>query len=158
MKEAFRDVIQFHRACGLPVTGHWRSSEHNPIFNVGSWTTNERTGKFEPPIITPNPDGRLEMRMGLIYEETKEIEKAIEDGDIEAFADGLADLIYVTLGLAIEAGIDLPIVWKEVQKANMKKASGPKREDGKQLKPEGWEPPDIGYVLWAKCKNIDEEY
>ena len=29
----------------------------------------------------------------------------------------------------------------------MDKAGGPKRADGKQLKPEGWQPADLGRVL-----------
>lgn len=61
--------------------------------------------------------------------------------------DGLVDLVYVTLGAAVAWGIDLDPFFEEVQRANMSKASGPRRGDGKVLKPEGWKPPDIEAVL-----------
>ena len=31
----------------------------------------------------------------------------------------------------------------EIQRTNMAKVGGPVREDGKRLKPPGWQPPDI---------------
>lgn len=48
------------------------------------------------------------------------------------------------------SGIDLRPVWSEVHAANMRKTTGPVREDGKRLKPEGWQPPDIAGVLRAQ--------
>lgn len=68
-------------------------------------------------------------------------------------ADGLADLIYVAVGTAIEFGIPLPAVWDEVQRANMAKRDPKtgkvrKNEYGKVLKPAGWTPPDIGWALY----------
>jgi len=44
-------------------------------------------------------------------------------------------------------GIDLMPFYEEVHRTNMAKLGGPKREDGKQLKPPGWEPPRIGEIL-----------
>lgn len=71
--------------------------------------------------------------------------------DLEAVADGLADLIYVCVGSALAFGIPLDRVWAEVQRANMAKAGGPRREDGKCLKPEGWKPPDIHAAIWGEA-------
>jgi predicted HAD superfamily Cof-like phosphohydrolase len=39
--------------------------------------------------------------------------------------------------------IDMRPFFREVHRTNMWKLKGPKREDGKQLKPEGWKPPRI---------------
>jgi predicted HAD superfamily Cof-like phosphohydrolase len=44
-------------------------------------------------------------------------------------------------------GVDLQPFFEEVHRANMTKAGGPKREDGKQLKPVNWRPPDMAAVL-----------
>jgi predicted HAD superfamily Cof-like phosphohydrolase len=67
------------------------------------------------------------------------------DVDLPKVADGCADLDYVVEGTRLELGINgLPIA-KTVHAANMAKF-GPgswKREDGKQMKPPGWKPPDI---------------
>jgi len=62
-------------------------------------------------------------------------------------ADGLCDLDYVVEGTRQEFGIDGGPVLEEVHAANMRKLDGPKREDGKRLKPPGWKPPDIDTVL-----------
>lgn len=65
----------------------------------------------------------------------------------------LTDLIigtwdYAAHGLAINLG---PF-FREVHRTNMHKLKGPKREDGKQLKPEGWKPPRIK-ALYNKIKG-----
>ena len=74
--------------------------------------------------------------------------------NLEEAVDGLADLIYVAIGSAVSMGVDLEPVFAEVHRANMAKAAGPKRADGKILKPEGWRPPDIARVL--REQMIDE--
>jgi predicted HAD superfamily Cof-like phosphohydrolase len=66
---------------------------------------------------------------------------------LEDFIDGLCDLTYVTMGGAVNADIDLQRHFDEVHRANMRKLDGPKRADGKQLKPEGWVGPDHGRIL-----------
>lgn len=67
--------------------------------------------------------------------------------DIVKMIDGLCDLIYVTIGAAVQMGIDLEPFWDEVQRTNMAKVGGEIREDGKRLKPEGWKPPEIRKIL-----------
>jgi len=59
------------------------------------------------------------------------------------FIDGLGDMDYVVEGTRLEFGVDGKPVAAEIHRANMAKANGPVREDGKRLKPEGWTPPDI---------------
>lgn len=61
--------------------------------------------------------------------------------------DGLCDLLATVYGAAVTFGVDLAPFWEEVHRTNLAKAGGPKRADGKRLKPEGWEPPDIEGVL-----------
>lgn len=65
---------------------------------------------------------------------------------IEAI-DGQCDLIVVTLGTTVRMGIDLDPFMAEVHRTNMTKKDGPIREDGKRLKPEGWEPPNLAAVF-----------
>jgi predicted HAD superfamily Cof-like phosphohydrolase len=50
-------------------------------------------------------------------------------------ADGLIDLLYVTVGSLLAMGIDMWPLWVEVQRANMAKLGGPVI-DGKLMKPE----------------------
>lgn len=86
-------------------------------------------------------------------EVNKELLIAIKDGDIVEIADGIADSIYVLVYTAHCYGIPLERVWDEVQRTNMAKFPDGvvlRREgDGKIMKPEGWEPPDIKDILEA---------
>lgn len=83
----------------------------------------------------------------LIIEEAIEVVEAIDERDLVHTAQELADLIYVVCGAANRLGIDLGPVFDEVQRANMNKEGGAMRADGKLLKPEGWQPPDIKGAL-----------
>jgi len=71
--------------------------------------------------------------------------------------DGLCDLLYVAIGTAVEAGVDLSEPFREVHASNMLKLLGPKREDGKQLKPEGWCPPDIESILMSQARAAGQD-
>jgi predicted HAD superfamily Cof-like phosphohydrolase len=51
--------------------------------------------------------------------------------------------------------VDLAPHFEEVHRANMTKLAGPKREDGKQLKPEGWQPPDHDTLI-IKANHADD--
>jgi predicted HAD superfamily Cof-like phosphohydrolase len=88
-------------------------------------------------------------RMDFIHEETNELQQAINDVDMVAVADALADLLYFTYGTAIVFGIPINRIFEEVHRSNMTKfKNGPTfREDGKLLKGDGFEPPRIAQIL-----------
>lgn len=135
-------VRQFHEVYGLPI-------QHD-----------------EPEVDRE----RVHMRMRLIYEEVSELTGAVygdkarrmleetisslpDDGtrDTIETADALADLIYVIYGMALECGISLPAVLREVQASNLSKLDGEGkpiyREDGKVLKGDNFFPPDVKSAL-----------
>jgi predicted HAD superfamily Cof-like phosphohydrolase len=133
-------VAQFHHAMDLPVRGH-------------------------PQV---PPDDRVRLRLRVITEEVFEMLEACEIGfnlevlkrsvsalidnaplrvNLVEFVDALCDLDYFVEGTRLEFGVDGAGVLEEVHRANMAKLGGPKRADGKQMKPPGWQPPDIERVL-----------
>lgn len=71
--------------------------------------------------------------------------------------DGCCDLMVVTLGTLSTIGVGDFHVIETVLDANDAKLTGPIREDGKRLKPEGWQPPNIGEELvlqgWSGNEN-----
>lgn len=94
------------------------------------------------------PDRVPILRRNLIKEEViAELLPALIEGNLERIADGIADSIVVLLGTAISYGIDIRPIWDEVHRTNMNKVGGIKRDDGKQLKPEGWKPPNVAGLL-----------
>jgi predicted HAD superfamily Cof-like phosphohydrolase len=124
MKSLLDDVREFHMACDIPV--------------------------LAGPMV-PAPE-RVALRLDLHDEEHLELHKAVEAGDLVGIADGLADIIYIAVGTALEFGIPLDRVWAEVQRSNMAKVDPVtgrvvRRADGKILKPEGWTPPDLATLL-----------
>jgi len=83
----------------------------------------------------------------LIEEECKELSQACEADDQVETVDALIDILVVTIGALHSMGADAEGAWKEVMATNFAKieANGKvrKREDGKVLKPQGWEPPNL---------------
>ena len=104
------------------------------------------------------PDNELQLRKKLIEEEVGETLKGIEDKDIVAITDGIVDSIVVLLGLACSLGVDVQPVWDEVHRTNMAKKGGATREDGKRMKPEGWQPPNILKLLAQQAYKSEEEF
>jgi predicted HAD superfamily Cof-like phosphohydrolase len=100
------------------------------------------------PVASP-PESDLRAR--LLAEEVQEYYDAVEAGDIVEVADGLADIVYVAYGTALNHGIDLDAVLTEVHRSNMSKlgADGKPilRADGKVIKGPNYSRPDIARVL-----------
>jgi predicted HAD superfamily Cof-like phosphohydrolase len=115
-----------------------------------------------PKLLTPE---RLALRLRLMREERRELDEALEAGDLIAAAKEAADEIVTVLGTMAEMGIPFDQVWAEIHRSNMAKI-GPDgvvrmRPDGKILKPEGWRVPDIAAVLAAAnpivCYRLDPD-
>lgn len=98
-----------------------------------------------------NTDPQTELYMKLVQEEFDETLDAFTKGDTIELADGIADTVWVLMGLASSAGIPFDAVWDEVKASNMSKVVDGKllkREDGKVMKPEGYFKPDLNAVLF----------
>ncbi len=160
-------VKEFHEAFGVPVG-----------------TT--------PKLISPE---RLLLRAELIFEEACETARAMgmagEPSELVFFgspnlidiADGLADLIYVINGAAVELGIDLEPIYDEVHRSNLSKmwnddeiSKTPpdqdcsisevdgmfplfvvKRADGKILKSPSYSPARIEDEIMKQCAQACDE-
>ncbi|CAM5283978.1 hypothetical protein SGLAM104S_03447 [Streptomyces glaucescens] len=87
----------------------------------------------------------------LLAEEAAEVAEVSATGPLDRLAHELADVVYVAYGTALVHGIDLDQVIAEVHRSNMTKL-GPdgtvlRRADGKVLKGEHYEAPDVPAVL-----------
>lgn len=98
----------------------------------------------------------IALRRALVAEECAEVAGAFDrlaaEGSEEALValcGELADLLYVVYGTFVACGVDADRVFAEVHVANLRKTSGPRRSDGKQLKPEAWEPPDLPRAVYG---------
>jgi NTP pyrophosphatase (non-canonical NTP hydrolase) len=113
-------------------------------------------GVYTPPMAGFVDDDTIEMRLNLIKEEARELQNAVLGCDFVEVADALADLTYVTLGMALQLGIPLDEVFAEVHRSNMTKTIGgvQRRGDGKILKGPYFEPPNLAPILGLtdKCE------
>jgi predicted HAD superfamily Cof-like phosphohydrolase len=92
-------------------------------------------------------DEIIHRRSRLILEEFDELIVAMTRGDLIGIADGIADLLYVVLGTAVECGIDIEPIFNEVHRSNMSKVGGYKNEFGKWIKPSSYSPADLKPIL-----------
>lgn len=128
--EAMRMVREFHVAVGAPIS--------------------DKLAYF------PSHAGT---RHSMLREEVSEYGEACDnawltladDDSMVEIADALADIVYVAYGGALEHGIDLDAVLREVHRSNMTKVRSDgsvlKRVDGKVLKPATYEPPNLRKAL-----------
>lgn len=102
MNKMQQGVVDFHLAMGQPVASRARAL----------------------------PAERIPVRVELIREEFQdELIPALEAGDMVETADACIDILYVTLGLLVEMGIDAEVLFAEVQASNMSKLG----TDGKAI-------------------------
>ena len=105
----------------------------------------------------PNAD-ILALRRTLLREEYEEVIEAFDDIDaatseetrteaMAALMHELADLLYVTYGAYFAFGVDADEVFAEVHRANMQKVTGPRRADGKIMKPANFQPANVARVI-----------
>jgi predicted HAD superfamily Cof-like phosphohydrolase len=97
-------------------------------------------------------EDQYNMYLGLIEEEMKELQVAIDSFDRVEQLDALIDILVVTIGAIHSAGFNAEGAWKEVMKTNFAKIDNEtgkvrKREDGKVLKPLGWVAPELSQYL-----------
>ena len=94
----------------------------------------------------------IELRIKLLREEVEEYAEAALSGDLVEVLDALADIGYILAGTIINHGMQniYDDAFDEVHRSNMAKLVDGKvlrRDDGKVMKPEGWQPPQLAQFL-----------
>ena len=110
---------------------------------------------FDIPYLTKpglSSDDLIELRIKLLTEEVQEYAEAARSGDLVEVLDALADIAYILAGTIINHGMQevYDEAFNEVHRSNMAKLVNGKvirREDGKVMKPEGWQPPQLAKFI-----------
>ena len=96
-------------------------------------------------------EDQAKLYMDLVTEEYEETRDAFKEKDIVGVADGVADMVWVIMGLCSTLGIDFYRVWNAVYDSNMSKLEDGKiikdPNTGKVLKPDTYFPPKIREAL-----------
>ena len=144
MSRLREQVLEFHQKLGV-VGDLSRPGEQAPdIKRLRAHLVTEEFFEFLTALGMPATDAQRD----IIRHTIDHVEMG--STDLPALADALADIDYVVEGTRIAFGIDGDPIAEEVHRANMTKLGGPRREDGKILKPDGWEPPDIEECLYEQ--------
>ena len=103
--------------------------------------------------------GQFNLYLELVREEFIELVEAVDAGDEIEVLDALVDILVVTIGAGHSMGANMEGAWNEVMRTNFAKIDPEtgkvrKREDGKVLKPEGWQPPQLSGFL--SNKDVDK--
>jgi len=96
--------------------------------------------------------GQAYLYMELIREEWEETKEAYANQDLMEVADGLADMVWVIMGLANTVGISFEDVWSQVRASNMSKCVDGKvikDENGKVMKPDTYFKPDLYKIVYG---------
>lgn len=137
-------VREFHIKHEIPAK-HWSEIKHNHrVESAGmSLQTWARCLK--------NHDDVLELRAHLLCEELGEFLLACHRGDPVEMLDGLADLLYVVFGTAIQLELPLSDAYEEVCRSNMTK----EKSDGNRVRGKGdsFEPPRLAPLLGLSSKD-----
>lgn len=120
MSKVFSDVAQFMNACGqhFPISPQEEESDLNRLY------------------------------LKLIKEEYHEFLDAVETLDNTEQLDACFDMMWVIIGYMLSKGWDCNAAWDEGALSNLSKIDKEtgkviRREDGKILKPEGWQEPNF---------------
>lgn len=101
-----------------------------------------------PPPFNANESEQSELYRKLITEEYSEFIEAVNNDNDAEKCDACFDMIWVIVGYMRSRGWDCERIWDEGSKSNLSKIDPVtglvrRREDGKILKPEGWQPPNF---------------
>ena len=115
----------------------------------------EFNNAFEiPKLETPEigSEELIELRIKLLQEEVAEYAEAARGGDLVEVLDALADIAYILAGTVINHGMQYVFddAFSEVHRSNLAKLVDGKvlrREDGKVMKPENWQPPNLSQFI-----------
>jgi hypothetical protein len=118
----------------------------NPFKDVETFLN--AVGQTPPEVAIPGDSATSNLYKKLIEEEVKEFWEADEANDDAERLDACFDMIWVIVGYARSRGWDLDAAWVEGAKSNLSKIDPEtglvrRREDGKILKPEGWQEPNF---------------
>jgi len=106
--------------------------------------------------LNTNNEEQAQLYHRLINEEYNEFIVARNQNDDVETLDACFDMIWVIIGYMLSKGYDVEGAWNEGSNSNLAKIDDVtgkviKRDDGKVLKPEGWQKPDFSKFT---CKRL----
>src|SRR5580692_615921 len=131
-RRAHEDRLEVFSESCLSCVAHYDHIEKIATGRAKDWA--QLVTDFQRPrgeTIPEYPVGAIDprvvvLRLRLMAEELGETAAALHEQDLEKIADGLCDLLYVTVGTAVAYGLGpiLDTLFREVARSNQTKVSG----------------------------------
>lgn len=147
-------VREFNKAIGAPV--RYRPSSTRGTFIVPAkdrasvadglaLVVEEFCEIFEAFLpMVGQPVATIKLVRSVLEGLARQVAELSYERDLAPVVDGIVDTAYTLEGLMTRLGVDMDRMFRLVHENNMTKLGGPKDPvTGKQLKPEGYKPPDI---------------
>jgi len=148
MDKQYEQVKEFHEACGEEMASSPTMLSNGPLI-TNNWLTGcvhliteEIKAVSSQKSFGQDIGGQVAKRISWMLEEITEFAAA---DTIEDQVDALIDLMYFTIGTFTLMGVEPESIFDIVHAANMGKVTDGKvsrNEQGKILKPDGWEAPE----------------
>lgn len=139
---SYEMALEFHQALGLPIgSGMPDEALRRRLTLIG-----EEVGELVAAMCGYG-DPQARMLSDYLVGCFRRYAENARTPDLAEVAKEIVDVHVVTSGAAVEYGIPEDDVYAVVHRSNLAKAGGPRRADGKVLKPEGWQAPDVARVL-----------
>lgn len=134
-------VMDFHAKQGLETTS---LTPMNGTYRRYIWAAHLQCMSQSRYVF--DPENPAMYRAHLMLQELGEVLEGLHDGDHVKLADGLADLVYVAIGTAVQFEIPFDPVFLEIHRSNMTKDHVMQKNRGKG---DSYSPPNIEGVLDA---------
>jgi len=147
-------VRQFNLEAGLPAPNHPEELTKNDIQFLIKMIFEEIIELFD----TIFSENESEILIKILNQQLQERKNRKVEHLLSDQADALGDMIYFIYNCACKKGINLTPILMEIHQANMNKKDPItnqflKREDGKIIKPENWQPPNVKNIILNQCLN-----
>lgn len=158
-------VGEFHTAMGLPIEGDPEMPDKDRVrlrMSLLLEEVAEVMDSFQGE--QGNRHSRTIEKLTLSVERSQYWSNLIENSDVynadlQHIAKELADLVYVTYGMAHELGVDLDAVLEEVHSSNMSKLDEDGKpmynEQGKVMKGPNFRPADLSMIVPQVFEEIE---
>jgi len=135
-------VLQFHEKMGIPIQSDGPKVPSNDRIRL---RMRMKVEEFFETLRAVYPNHISMTRTEMFVSDI--VEFGVIRVNLPQLVDGICDQAYINEGTLIEFGVNPYPIAEAIHQANMRKVGGPMREDGKQLKPDGWKPADVAALL-----------
>lgn len=149
MIELQNGIREFHVKHGFPVDLPIVEPEYRTrmMLKITRWVLRSLSKMLLKFSLKDLPNREETYRVHLIIEETEELARGLEEGNIITIADGLGDLLYVSVGVGVAYWLPCKEICDDIQRSNMTKDVRKKTDKRLRNKGASYQPPQLDQAI-----------